>query len=169
MRDIPPCTIKGHGKSKKEAHLHAAMQAMEYLAQCGVYKRMTDAQPAMHVDMQPTPSQPVDSHVAEVENTRRALSNGQDLDAGEVAPFVSIKLNTAPTAGASNHFPQHASATTLDHEVTLDDVDDIDDVAQLREYLKRALQEIQVFQAQVGVLKARHRRAVEALTSGDPL
>lgn len=79
-------------------------------------------------------------------------------------------MSTSSTGlGPPVSIPQQASATTLDHEITLDDVDDMEDVAKLREYLKRALQEIQVFQAQVAGLKARHRRAVEALTAGDPL
>lgn len=71
--------------------------------------------------------------------------------------------------GTPINIPQQDSATTLDHEITLDDVDDINDVAKLREYLKRALQENQVFQAQVAGLKARHRRVVETLSGGDPL
>lgn len=54
MRDIPPRTIKGHGKSKKEAHLDAAVQAIAYLSQCGVYQP-TAAQPAMHVHVEPPP------------------------------------------------------------------------------------------------------------------
>lgn len=59
MRDVPPRTIKGHGKSKKEAHFDAAVQAIGYLIECGVYAQTATAQQAMQVQLQPPPPQPV--------------------------------------------------------------------------------------------------------------
>ncbi len=155
-RRVPEHRIEGYGRNKKAAGHAAAVKAVEYLAQCGILKTRVSS------------SQPPSTAASTAEDDAAALLAELGFTEATTTPPPRSTPTQPPAQPCTPPPPMPAMLNTLDHEITVDDVEDMTE-EELRVHLKRALREIQALQAQWASMAARVRRAASVLTDSNSL